>query len=112
MVRVASPIWQRSDLHVVNHVDMTACHEVTRRLLVAMLCIMSKTRAHTSISVPNGIHALLSRVALNAGPDIGRRLALHEVLSAALAVAANHHAELTHFLANPIGTEAGQDAAA
>ena len=37
---------------------------------------------------------MIEGVALHAGPDVGRRLALHEVIGAALAVAKEHHPDL------------------
>lgn len=57
-----------------------------------------KKSTHKTVSLPEPTYDLLCGVALHAGPDIGRRVALHEVVTAALVVARYHHDDLAALL--------------
>jgi hypothetical protein len=68
-----------------------------------------------SVSLPNATYDLLCGVALHAGPDVGRRIALHEIVTASLIIAQQQHDQLRAILLGeqPSPTaQAGAEAAA
>lgn len=60
-----------------------------------------KNQKNKSVSVPFATWDLIARVAMKAAPQIERRLALHEVITAALYVAHTHNEEMLAALSDP-----------
>jgi hypothetical protein len=54
-----------------------------------------------TISVPPHLYDLLNSVAMHAAVDVGRRLVTHQIITAALMVARDHHPEFQAYVTNP-----------
>lgn len=51
-------------------------------------------QSHRTITVPESLHVAITRTAIQLGAQLGRRVPLHEVISAAIIVARDHTDEL------------------